>query len=774
MRRSSKLLLFCALGCLAVVFGLSMWITVHGARLAHTELVVNGAFSADVGGWTIVNASAESIAGGAIGNAVVITNTPAWGLIRQGISVTIASVYELSLYHVNGDTGAIVYVGNDLTCSTEYALFYPGAASWTTYSQYFTPTATTVWLCLQVSSDVTGATTKFDELSIFLASEATPTPMPTATPTPMPTATPIPGGQWFGDLGCGGYPADPAGEAHTPWGFGTSPYAWGGAPAPATLAIGGGSESVGATLYMTSPLFYIEPNTTLTYTEGYEEQKCHDCVPYWNEYRSVTVTLKLLETGESPVVLRSVLRTDPITELIQIDLSGYAGRTVRFQWGETIIESENGTECAFPDVLWVDNFNLGYVPWVDHTWHDHYVTSETNFGACDDMLASVSGNVLGMDLWSYLYGYAYSLVITETASGNQTWLSRGSILGQHAGVGDYISPSIKLGPAGTQMYQAPCWPGTGSLIGPVVHATGSITTGAGGTGLDTLYLMPGPAPGEMAGYDGSAFSSAGPTAGRYLDGAWMDDSEATGWVTYRVPAWTSSIMVQLRGDGWWQKNFGALTRISSSGRDLVLIPWDSGWGESMLTFYSGAMWIGRLSLFSTTQAAPTPADPNATPTVRATNTPGWGCGVSTCTPVPYGTPQPTATMSWATPGGTPGAPPGPAPVSTRTPHSLIPVMVALPLGTPVAGINSIDDLVEVETQEFCYDFNFSFPDSATIVLPGTIAPLPNPFSSVPRQIRFCLNTLNRFSLIGINLLPGLYTLGLAMLLVFAISHLRDR
>ncbi|CAK0750878.1 hypothetical protein CCP3SC15_1720001 [Gammaproteobacteria bacterium] len=417
----------------------------------------------------------------------------------------------------------------------------------------------------------------------------------------------------------------------------------------------------------------------------------------------------------------------------------------------------------------------GPTPTPTHTWHDHYTTSVTNYGQCNDRLASVAGVVRAMDIWSYVPEYEYSVVVTETASGNQSWASRGGVAWQHSSWGDYYSPTVKLGPVGSQMYAMPCWPGTGFVLGPVLHVDGAVSRGAGGTGLDELYVMPSPAAGDLPGYDGSAYNSAGPTAGRYLDGAWLSESPATGWVAYYVPAGVSSVLMQARGAGYWQRDYGEQHAFVTSGRDLVLINWGGGSGGA-LRFYSGALWIGRLSLFSSAQAAPTPADPNATPTVQPTNTPQWGCGGVTCTPVPLQTtPQPTRSLWEGTPGATPGVPGGPAPVSTATPWSLIPPMVPLPLGTPVAGgIDSVDDLVELETREFCYDLNFAFPQEATIVLPGSIAPLPNPFQGTPRQIKFCLTTLNRFSLIGVNLLPGLYMLGASVLVVFMISHLRGR
>jgi hypothetical protein len=412
-----------------------------------------------------------------------------------------------------------------------------------------------------------------------------------------------------------------------------------------------------------------------------------------------------------------------------------------------------------------------------HVYHSHYVSPGSSFAFCGHPVHTVSGSIVGADVWAANNLYQFSVVVTETASGNQQWASFNDLGYSHAGFYDAISPTVLLMPQGSQMIQYPCWPDLSFVWGTIFHGAGALSD-AGSLTSNPIYLMPVPVAGDLGSLDGAAYLTAGRDAGRWLDGAWatggsFDQSD----LTYFVPYNTRTISIQgmayqLLAQIKVGETSSDSVRLNWTGLDTLMLPWN---GDAALLHLSAPMlWVGRLEFSSQVLQTPTPVT-TPSPTPRYTNTPGANCGASTCTPVPGGTtPQPTVPILIGTPGTTPGAPGGPQPVSSTTPRPwIVPTFPPLILGEPTPGAyDSVEDLVALETQEYCYEMRF--PWQTRLTLPGGIAPVPDLFAGMPEGFRFCLTCLNRFQLVGFNVLPGLWMLGAALLLVFLLTHVRGR
>jgi hypothetical protein len=132
-----------------------------------------------------------------------------------------------------------------------------------------------------------------------------------------------------------------------------------GDPAPSVITGNGGAGSVGSHSYITSPVYSLLLDASLSYTERL-------AIAYagYNAY-----TLKLLvwdvDALEYIGTLREVHYHDsngPLT--VDAALSDFAGKNVQFVWEFTIDETENGSYCYYVQTVAIDNFqiSLGTAP----------------------------------------------------------------------------------------------------------------------------------------------------------------------------------------------------------------------------------------------------------------------------------------------------------------------------------------------------------------------------------------------------------------------------
>lgn len=121
-------------------------------------------------GWSVLNATIESVVSGIVGNCAKITNTVGGTVGRAYISFkTIpGKTYNLSLWEKNGTAAGTAYIG---TAASDSSIWDAGAlnsAVWKQTTHSFTAIGTTTWITLFVLSSTLGHYVHYDELRITL------------------------------------------------------------------------------------------------------------------------------------------------------------------------------------------------------------------------------------------------------------------------------------------------------------------------------------------------------------------------------------------------------------------------------------------------------------------------------------------------------------------------------------------------------------------------------------------------------------------------------
>jgi hypothetical protein len=140
--------------------------------ISGSELITNGAFTANVNNWTAVNATLSSVAGGQAGNCMQIAETDGAnpGKGYQDITTVIDSFYRLTAYFKKGTSAhGKIMIG---TTGDEDSLYDSGNltdAAWATSLKtiYFKATAATTRITFQTNDATAGETSLFDTVSCF-------------------------------------------------------------------------------------------------------------------------------------------------------------------------------------------------------------------------------------------------------------------------------------------------------------------------------------------------------------------------------------------------------------------------------------------------------------------------------------------------------------------------------------------------------------------------------------------------------------------------------
>ena len=130
-----------------------------------TEKVTNGGFDSGTTGWAPAAVTLASVAGGASGNCLEITNSGSeQGYALQAIATVVGVTYTINWQHKNGTSGAssyIVIAGNALNNGNN--------AAWTAKSATFVATDTSPYIILYNGNAVPGATTYIDSVSVTMS-----------------------------------------------------------------------------------------------------------------------------------------------------------------------------------------------------------------------------------------------------------------------------------------------------------------------------------------------------------------------------------------------------------------------------------------------------------------------------------------------------------------------------------------------------------------------------------------------------------------------------
>ena len=136
------------------------------------NLVINGGFDSDTVGWSAVDCTLASIAGGQAGNCLEITRTGAdYQIAMQSITVIPGKTYKLEGYVKSGTSGNENYKFGiqDTTHSTWIHNVTDGQSSgdWVKHSYQFTAPAGCVLITIQlVKESATAGTMLFDEITL--------------------------------------------------------------------------------------------------------------------------------------------------------------------------------------------------------------------------------------------------------------------------------------------------------------------------------------------------------------------------------------------------------------------------------------------------------------------------------------------------------------------------------------------------------------------------------------------------------------------------------
>ena len=153
----------------AMTYGISPAIT----PTLGSELVTNGTFDSATTGWSATNSSLASVAGGASGNALEVTNTAAFGDARQTLpALTIGAYYQFSSWA----KGNAPFSGNGLVrwginpAGQDYSsLTYAGAGATNTFIARVT--SATSNLTLITNSGTIGIKSGHDNVSVKLITD---------------------------------------------------------------------------------------------------------------------------------------------------------------------------------------------------------------------------------------------------------------------------------------------------------------------------------------------------------------------------------------------------------------------------------------------------------------------------------------------------------------------------------------------------------------------------------------------------------------------------
>ena len=134
-----------------------------------TELVTNGTFDSATTGWTAVNSTLASVAGGQSGNCLQVTNVGTnQGYAYQTITTTANQNYTFSYYHKNGTQphGQVNVSGAVVGSLSVYDSGSLGDAAWTLRTVNFKASSTSVTISLFNYGSTDGATTLWDGLTL--------------------------------------------------------------------------------------------------------------------------------------------------------------------------------------------------------------------------------------------------------------------------------------------------------------------------------------------------------------------------------------------------------------------------------------------------------------------------------------------------------------------------------------------------------------------------------------------------------------------------------
>lgn len=133
-----------------------------------SDLVSNGGFASETTGWTAVDCTIASVAGGQADNGLEITRTGGdLQYAHQAIAVVPNHTYKISGYLKSGTSGA--EIGTIYIYEGETILTTAGGTSsgdWTAYEAYFKPSTTSVTIRI-IKSSATAGTMLFDTVSVY-------------------------------------------------------------------------------------------------------------------------------------------------------------------------------------------------------------------------------------------------------------------------------------------------------------------------------------------------------------------------------------------------------------------------------------------------------------------------------------------------------------------------------------------------------------------------------------------------------------------------------
>ena len=152
-------------------YPMRVWNGTYWGPASNTNLVNNGSFTSNTSGWTAVNATLASEAGGQSGNRLRVTNSgAAAGYCYQSVTTIPGVWYELVFWQWNGNTDARVKIGTS-AAGGEY--WNPNDISsvsgWIRYSFIFKATGATTYIYLGVGDEISGDYTLFDTVGLYEA-----------------------------------------------------------------------------------------------------------------------------------------------------------------------------------------------------------------------------------------------------------------------------------------------------------------------------------------------------------------------------------------------------------------------------------------------------------------------------------------------------------------------------------------------------------------------------------------------------------------------------
>ena len=124
------------------------------------NLVTNGTFDSDTGGWTPDDATIS-----AANNRLHVTITQAYGLVTQALTTVVGKTYAASI-EVTAGTATHYYLRLG-TSSGASQLFDSGRINLAAATTTFVATTTTTYITVQSGSDTIGTSIDFDNISVF-------------------------------------------------------------------------------------------------------------------------------------------------------------------------------------------------------------------------------------------------------------------------------------------------------------------------------------------------------------------------------------------------------------------------------------------------------------------------------------------------------------------------------------------------------------------------------------------------------------------------------